>query len=136
MDLENCFDRMAHPISSLCSQRLGVSSTVAQCMINTLCTMKHHVRTAYGDSDWSYSGTPTRPLQGAVQGNGAASPIFVAISCTILAYLESQVVGINVYSALTLTLFTLVAILYVDDSDILIAATRKDESAESVSKRA
>jgi len=46
------------------------------------------------------------------------------------------VVGINVYSALTLTLFTLVAILYVDDSDILIAATRKDESAESVSKRA
>jgi len=76
------------------------------------------------------------PRQGTVQGNGATSPMFVAISCTIVAYLESQVVGINAYSAMTLTLFTLVVILYVDDSDILIAAVEKDESTESISIRA
>ena len=136
MDLENCFDRMAHPVSSLCTQRLGVPSQITQCMIRTLCQMKHFIRTAYGNSKWSYIGTKNKPLQGAVQGNGAASPIFVAISCTILAYLERQVVGINAYSAVTLTLFTLVAILYVDDSDILIAAVEKDETAHSVSRRA
>jgi len=134
MDLEICIDRMTHPISSLYSQRFPKS--VAKCMINTLCGMKHYVRTAYGDSKWSYRGTTTKPLQGAVQGNGTASPMYAAISCSILAYLESQVVGINVYSAITLTLFTLAAILYVDDSNILLAAVRKDESAMSISERA
>jgi len=29
--------------------------------------MKHYMRMAYEDSDWSYCGSPSRPLQGAVQ---------------------------------------------------------------------
>ena len=136
MDLENCFDRMAHPVSSLsCSQRLGVSSKISQCMINTLRKMKHYMHTAYGDSDWSYSGSPSRPLQGAVQGNGAASPIFIAISCVILAFLESQTTGILIISAITMSIFTLSAIMYVDDADILIAATHKNESHISIRNR-
>ena len=136
MDLENCFDRMAHPISSLCAQRLGVSPNISKCMITSLCKMKHYVRTAYGDSDWYYCGTPSKPLQGAVQGNGAASPMFVAISCVILAYLESNTVGVSVLSAITLTLFAISAIMYVDDSDILIAAIEDNESKESIRDRA
>ena len=136
MDLENCFDRMAHPVSSLCSQRLGVPSKIAQCMIKTLCNMKHYMRTAYGDSEWSYCGTPSKPLQGAVQGNGAASPMFVAISCVIIAFLESQVVGVHILSAITLSLFTISAIMYVDDSDILISALEPMEDAISIRNRA
>jgi len=62
MDLMNCFDRMAHPISSLCIQRLGVSPQITQCMIQTLCQMKHFIRTAYGDSQWSYIATKNKPL--------------------------------------------------------------------------
>jgi len=122
MDLRNCFDRMAHPVTSLSVQRLGVSANVTKCMIKTICRMKHYIRTAYGDSDWSYIGTDEKPLQGSIQGNGAASPMFVAISCVILAYLESTTKGICVFSAISLTLFTLSAIMYVDDTDILIAA--------------
>ena len=45
MDLENCFDRMVHPVSSsLCAQRLGVSSKITQFMkknpmqYDSLCT--------------------------------------------------------------------------------------------------
>ena len=41
-----------------------------------ICKMKHFIRTAYGDSDWSYCGSPSKPLQGAVQGNGAASQFY------------------------------------------------------------
>ena len=136
MDLENCFDRMAHPISSLCSQRLGVPPKIAKCMINTLCKMKHFMRTAYGDSDWSYCGTTSKPLQGAVQGNGAASPIFIAISCVILSYLEHQTVGVHLISAIILTLYTVSAIMYVDDSDILISSVRDNENYISIRNRA
>ena len=135
MDLMNCFDRMAHPVSSLATQRLGVHPNIATCMVKTLCKMKHFIRTAYGDSTWSYTGTPNLPLQGAIQGNGAASPIFIAISCVILSYLESQIVGIHFISAISLSLFSIVAILYVDDSDILIAALQKDETSSSIFRR-
>lgn len=51
MDLENCLRRIVHPISSLCSQRLGIAPNVAKYVTNTLCKMKHYVRTAYGDSE-------------------------------------------------------------------------------------
>ena len=136
MDLENCFDRMAHPVSSLCSQRLGVPAKIAQCMIRTLCNMKHYMRTAYGDSEWSYCGTSSHPLQGAVQGNGAASPMFIAISCVIISFLESQVVGVKIISAITLSLFAISAIMYVDDSDILISALQPEENANSIRDRA
>jgi len=94
--------------------------------------MKHYVRNAYRDSEWCYGGTKTKPLQGAVQGNGAASPMFVATSCVILAYLESNTVGVSVLSAITLTLFTISAIMYVDDSDILVAADKPDDWNEKV----
>ena len=135
MDLMNCFDRMAHLISSLATQRLGVHPNIAACMIKTLCRMKHFIRTAYGDSTWSYTGEANRPLQGAIQGNGAASPIFIAISCVILSFLQSQVIGTHFTSAITLSIFNIIAILYVDDSDILIAATHKDETISSIFNR-
>ena len=136
MDLKNCFDRMAHPVTSLAAQRLGVSPRITKCMIQTLIKMKHYIRTAYGDSEWSYGGNMTRPLQGAIQGNGAASPMFVAISCVILSYLESQTQGIHVLSAITLTLFSLSIIMYVDDADILIAADKLNDSRETVQQKA
>ena len=135
MDLRNCFDRMAHPITALSVQRLGVSANVTKCMIKTICRMKHYIRTAYGDSDWAYIGTNEKPLQGAIQGNGAASPMFVAISCVILAYLESITKGIFVFSAISLTLFSLSAIMYVDDTDILIAADEIDQSIQEVQSK-
>ena len=81
--------------------------------------MKHFIRTAYSDSEWYYGAEKEdKPLQGAVQGNGASSPIFIAISCVIIAYLEQNTTGVHILSAITLTVFTMTAIMYVDDSDI------------------
>ena len=73
MDLMNCFDRMAHPVSSFATQRLGVHPNIVACMIETLCRMKHFICTAYGDSTWSYIGKDNCTPEGAVQGNGADS---------------------------------------------------------------
>ena len=135
MDLMQCFDRMAHPISSLATQRLGVPSNVAHSMITTLCQMKHYIRTAYGDSDEWYSGSTLRPLQGGVQGNGAAAPIFIAISCVLLNYLEGLCTGMKVRTAISLTIMVITAVMYVDDADIIIAAENHDETLESIVQR-
>ena len=65
-----------------------------------------------------------------------ASPTFIAISCVILSFLQLQVVGVHIVSAITLSIFSIIAILYVDDSDILIAAKTMDESVEELCERA
>ena len=63
-DLMQCFDRMAHPVCSLVSQRLGVDVMVIKCMLSAIQHMTHYIRTGYGDSDRCYGNDPTRPLQG------------------------------------------------------------------------
>jgi hypothetical protein len=136
MDLMQCFDRMAHPVSSLATQRLGVHPNVVDTMIQTLCNMRHYIRTAYGDSEDYYTGAKDRPLQGGVQGNGAAAPIFLAISCVILNYFEGLITGHKVRSAVSLTILSILAVMYVDDTDILISATSYDEPLESIVARA
>ena len=135
MNLMSCFDRMVHPISSLATQRLGCHPNMAACMIKTLCKMTHFIKIAYRDSIWSYAGESNRLLQGSVQENGATSPIFIAISYVILLYEQSQVVGVYFISAISFLVFSIIAILYVDDSDILITAIQKDESVFSIFNR-
>ena len=48
--------------------------------------------------------------------------------------LQSQVVGVYFISAVS-SVFSIIAILYMDDSDILIIAIQKDESASSIFNR-
>ena len=83
--------------------------------------MKHFIRTLYCDSDFYYGGSDEDyVLQGAIQGNGAVSSLFVTISCVLLDFLEHYVTGFNILMAITLTTIVIAAIMYVDDTDILI----------------
>ena len=127
-DLMQCFDRMAHPVSALCTRRLGVPPMVVKTMIQSLTHMKHFVRTAYGDSESSYGGDCTRPLQGAIQGNGAAAQIFVALSCVMIQFLEKQCEGFSIYTSLSLMALSFIVVMYVDDADIMVSARTYDES--------
>jgi len=96
-------------------------------MISTISNMRHYIRTAYGDSDFSY-GSDGKILQGSIQGNAAASPMFVAISCVLLNFLESFVQGFHIQTAITLTILTIAAIMYVDDTDLLVSSKSYSES--------
>ena len=63
---------MTHSVGSLAMRSLGVPISALRCLTSTLRGMRHHVRTAYGDSDTFYSGSEEAPLQGGGQGNPAA----------------------------------------------------------------
>ena len=135
-DLHQCFDRMAHPVCSLVSQRLGVHENVVKCMITAIQQMKHTVRTGYGDANVFYGNYEDKPLQGGGQGNGASLPLFVAISCILISILESAVKGVYLRTAMSLTLIHFIAIMYVDDTDILLAALDDTETIYEVIMRA
>jgi hypothetical protein len=75
-DAKGCFDRIAHAIAVLCLRRLGCPNAPIQSIITAIQEMKHHIRTAFGDSDKHYGGNgdTAHPPQGLLQGNGARSP--------------------------------------------------------------
>ena len=134
-DLMQCFDRMTHNACAIATRRFGVNPYVVQSMIYTIQKMRHFIRTAYGDSRRSYGDDNINPLQGGGQGNGAAGPFFIALASILLPILESKVEGIKLFSAISLTAITLIAVIYVDDSDFLIAARTPHETITSVLER-
>ena len=97
--------------------------------------MRHFIRSAYGDSRRSYGNDNVNPLQGGGQGNGAAELFFIALASILLPILESKVEGIKLFSAISLTAIALISVIYVDDSDFLIAARTPHETITSVLER-
>ena len=82
--------------------------------------MRHYVRTAHRESDGHYTGSSTRPLQGGGQGNGAAGPMWIAISIVLLNIIATVSINTTLVSAMTLATLVISAIMYVDDTDILL----------------
>ena len=67
-DLMNCYDRMHHTALGFALRYLGAPSRAVQCVSTTIQEMRHHIRTAYGDSLTYYGGmrdellSPFHPL--------------------------------------------------------------------------
>ena len=94
VDLTNCYDRMAHSITSLSCQCWGIPQEPLVSMLSTLQSMVFFLRMAHGDSTDSYRGmvsdstnsTSQHPFQGICQGNGGspASSLGVSAPCVQL----------------------------------------------------
>jgi hypothetical protein len=48
---KECYDQIAHMVVNLALQRLGIPKPTLQSMLETIQEMKHHIRTAFGDSE-------------------------------------------------------------------------------------
>ena len=134
-DARGCFDRMALAIGAIAFMRLGVPRNAIKSLFGTLSSMKHFVRTAHGDSSEYYEGSKSRPLQGGGQGNGAAGPMWIAISIILLSIISTLPINATLTAALSLTTLTISAIMYVDDTDILITA-KGNESVDDLNRNA
>ena len=53
-------------------------------MLYVLQTMNFYLKTGFGQSQESYGGTKEDPTMGLAQGNGAASPGFLAVSTLMI----------------------------------------------------
>jgi hypothetical protein len=81
-------------------------------------TMRLFLRTVFGESKTSYGGSHEECLAGYGQGNAAAGPGFTAMSSLIVnAYLRDGY-GAQIYSSYYKQLLLLVAVMYVDDTDL------------------
>ena len=134
-DAQGCFDRVSLAVGAILFRRLGVPNRAIRSLFSTLAQMKHYVRTAHGDSNIYYTSTNERPLEGGGQGNGAAGPMWIAISIVLLNIIVTVPNNATLIFSITLTTLTLLAIMYVDDTDILLTA-KISETLEDVKTNA
>ena len=129
-----CFDQMILSIGSLAFRRLGVPWKAVRTLTDTLRNMRHFIRTAHGNSSQYYEGTSSKPLQGGGQGNSAAGPMWVAISIILLSILATVPSNATFLSAISLATITFSAIMYVDDTNLLIIGDKHDNPETLTSK--
>jgi hypothetical protein len=126
VDLANCYDAVAHPIASKALQYFKVCKVMVAMMLKT---MTWYLKTVFGQSEISFGGTLMDPSMGLGEGNGAALPGFLAV-CTLMINIYPNLGhGVPLIGAWARDVFTLSAVLYVDDSDLFLMAlvTPSDE---------
>jgi len=75
-DAKSCYDHIVHSVALLAMQWVGIPVAPIISMFSTIQGMRHHVRTAYGDSLSTFGGCPTDTAVHSIgQGNGAGPAI-------------------------------------------------------------
>ena len=118
-DLGDCYDRTAHIPTSLALQSFGIPSSAIRVLLLSMRTMQYFLKTGFGESSTSFGGTAESPNSGLGQGSGASPPAFLALSSLIVNAYRRMGHGANISSSYVSRLFSLCAVMYVDDTDLL-----------------
>jgi hypothetical protein len=132
VDASNCYDRIAHAMTSLIFQAFGVPLSAVETMLGAIENMKFFLQTGFGDSKSFAGGGISINKQGLTQGNGASPAGWAVISICILGAHGKKGHGTKFYCPISKLKQHLSAILYVDDTDILHINLTKDESVDEV----
>ena len=119
VDADNCYDRIAHAITSLVVQAFGVPQEAIGSMLKTIQEMQFFLRTAYGDSESAAGSHIEVKTQGLCQGNGAAPAGWAVVSITILHAHKKKGHGMKILCPISKLNGHVAAILYVDDTDVI-----------------
>ena len=123
-DLETCYDIIVHSYARLAFQRIWIPLPSIISMLDTIQSMSHTVRTAYGDSNITYGvDTITDDFKNFVMGlcqvNGCAIQIFPIISSIVFSALQTQVFVIHLVNSFTTEIAQLVEFRYLYDCDMI-----------------
>ena len=74
LDAKSCYDRITPMYASFAMQRQGATGQMISLMFDTIHSMKHFIRTSFGDSSLYYQ-QQEQMFHGILQGNGAGPTI-------------------------------------------------------------
>ena len=134
-DAKSCYDRILHVAAYLSLRRAGIPDNATRSMLEPIRTMKHRIRTAYGDSQTAYGGDEwDRDPSGICQGNGAGPAIWLLVSSPLLQMLREAGYGAQLRGAIDDTRLHLAGFAYVDDADTIQTGDLEDDIATVVAK--
>ena len=126
-DARRCYDRIVHSVAAMAIRRFGVTKNTAQAMFQTIQNIRHHVRTAFGDSElFQCPSSSTDVVHGIGQGNGAGPAIWLAISSVMFDVLRNEGYGLDIAGPISDEHLRMAGFAFVDDTDLIQDATTND----------
>jgi hypothetical protein len=135
---------IAHSIASLGCQHWGVLVNAITCLLTTIQLMVFFLCTAHGGSNVCYSAATdtaaresgnTHPYQGSCQGNRGGPLLFLSVSSPCMDYMHGMGFTTWLISAFLSSIFCIISILYVNDTDFFAIAEFSSESTKHVACR-
>ena len=108
----------------------GVVGGTAQAMFKVLQEEEHYMKTGFGRSERAYGNEPV-PHQCSGQGNGIGPTLWALISTKLIMIMFRKQHTVEVLSATTLTLLSIVWFAFVNDTDLPITG-QKHSSREDL----
>jgi hypothetical protein len=125
MDVDNCYNRIAHPIASMVFQFFGVPTPAIESMLTTIQNMKFFLWTGYGDSA-NYAGVKSNnkenpvKTQGVCQGNCAAPMAWKVTSIPMIATHKRKGHIAHFIAPILDITGHIVGGIFVDDTDLVV----------------
>ena len=141
-DASACFDRIIVALGMLAARRCGMPVNAVRSHAQSLELMRYMVKTVYGVSETSYTGTPFAPLFGTGQGSGASPAVWLTLVVVLLNTLERvtplrmgfrSADGVNIHSRLVDAFVDDTALGFTDDGSMSFDAlvTSLEELAQT-----
>jgi hypothetical protein len=130
VDLGDCYDALYHGWSAISLLAAGVPNAQVKMMLVALQCMGWHLRTGFGLSASPFRGSDDKPMMGMGQGSSAAAPSFSVTSLLQTNAYRRMGHCQPIYSSWTGLLLMLAAVIYVDDTDLLVRSKRRRLSDE------
>ena len=119
-----------HAIASLLFQVFGVTTNSSYAVLSEIQNMRFFLCAAFGDSKELLGACVELKTQGYMQGNGAAPASWAIVSIAIMIVHKWQEHGVTFLCPITNAGQNAVAIMYVDDTDLLHLNMSMDESVQ------
>ena len=110
----------------------SVAGGIAQAMFKVLQKAKYLMKTGFGRLGKTYGNDPV-PHQGSGQGNGIGPTLWALISTKFIMMMFRKRQGVELLSATTLTLLSIiVCCAFVDDTDLPITGEKHSSGADLI----
>jgi hypothetical protein len=90
-DASACYDRIIVALAMLAARRCGMPANAIRSHAETLQFMRYSVKTHYGVTKDSYTGTPFEPLFGTGQGSGASPAAWLSLVVVIMNTIDKVI---------------------------------------------
>jgi hypothetical protein len=90
-DASACYDRIIVALAMLAARRCGMPANAIRTHAETLQYMRYSVKTHYGVTEASYTGTPFEPLFGTGQGSGASPAAWLTLVVVIMNTIDKVI---------------------------------------------
>ena len=101
----------------------GLAGETVRSIFKVLQEAEHYIKMDFGGSERAYGNEPV-PQQGSGERNGIGPTLRVLISTKLIMMMFRKKHGVELLSAITLTLLSIVCFAFVDDTDLPITGQK------------